>query len=59
MTVPLPGPPAHPGDPQQRVQLALAALDELPRRPLAEHVEVFDTLHAALTDALAAPSGPE
>jgi hypothetical protein len=59
MTVPLPGPPPRPVDPQQRVHDALAPLEGLDERPLAEHVEVFEELHAALSDALAAPTGPE
>ncbi len=59
MTVPLPGPPPRPLDPQQRVQRALAPLDGLAQRPLAEHVEVFEELHTALSDALAAPAGTE
>jgi hypothetical protein len=59
MTVPLPGPPPRPVDPQERVHRALAPLDELDGRPLADHVEIFEELHAALSDALAAPTGPE
>jgi hypothetical protein len=59
MIVPAPGPPPRPVDPHQRVQDALAQLDGLPERPLAEHVAVFEDLHAALGDALAGPSGPE
>ena len=59
MTVPLPGPPPRPVDPQERVQRALAPLDGLPERPLVEHVAVFEDLHTALSDALAGPSGPE
>jgi hypothetical protein len=59
MTVPLPGPPPRLLDPQERVHRALAPLDGLGERPLAEHVEVFEELHTALSDALAAPTGPE
>jgi hypothetical protein len=58
MNVPLPGPPPRPVDPQERVQRALTALDDLDGRPPAEHVAVFDDLHTALSDALAGPSGP-
>jgi hypothetical protein len=51
-------------DPQQRVHRALAPLARLDQRPLAEHVTLFEDLHAALNDALAtdasaAPSGPQ
>lgn len=59
MTVPAPGPSPGPVDPQQRVERALAALDGLDHRPLAEHVEAFEELHTALSDALAGPPGPE
>jgi hypothetical protein len=58
MTVPLPGPPRRPVDPQERVQRALAPVDGLAERPLAEHVVIFEELHSALSDALAAPSDP-
>jgi hypothetical protein len=34
----------------------MAALDGLAERPLADHVEAFDRVHAALGDALAAGS---
>ena len=56
MTVPLPGPPPRPADPQENVARAMAALDGLADRPLAEHVEAFEQVHAALGDALAAGS---
>lgn len=69
MTVPLsgppqpgptrPGPPPRPADPQTSVTRALADLDGLDERPLTEHVEAFERMHAALGDALAGPSGPE
>jgi hypothetical protein len=59
MTVPSPGPPPSPVDPQQRVTGALAELDGLAGRPLADHLGVFEDLHAALSDALAAPADPE
>ena len=69
MTVPKPGPPSRPadprpvdsrlgdprvGDPRAAVDSALAGLDGLAERPLAEHVEAFERVHAALSDALAA-----
>ncbi|MCO1660767.1 hypothetical protein [Pseudonocardia humida] len=61
MTVPKPGPPtsapARPADPRQTVERAVAALDGLADRPLAEHVEVFERVHAALGEALASPAG--
>lgn len=52
MTVP-------PHDPDERVRRALAPLDGLDERPLADHVAVFEELHAALGDALAGPAGAE
>ena len=39
--------------PDQRVEDALALLDQLDDKPVAEHVEVFDALHRSLQDALA------
>ena len=39
--------------PHQEVTQALAALDALADRPLAEHVAVFERVHAALGAALA------
>lgn len=39
--------------PDQRVEDALALLDQLDEKPVAEHVEVFDALHRSLQDALA------
>ena len=39
--------------PDERVDEALALLDELDEQPVAEHVEVFDAVHRALQDALA------
>jgi hypothetical protein len=56
MTVPTPGPPPGPVDPVAAVERAVAALDGLDERPLAEHVQVFEQLHTALSDALAAGS---
>jgi hypothetical protein len=38
------------------VEGAMAALDGLAERPLGEHVEVFERIHTALGDALAAGS---
>jgi hypothetical protein len=62
MTVPKPGPPPsapRPVDTRRDVERAMAALDGLADRPLAEHVEVFERVHAALGEALAAPAdGP-
>lgn len=56
-------PPPRPTDPRgsgaevgpaQAVDRALAELDGLAARPLAEHVTVFERIHQALGDALAA-----
>ena len=44
----LQGPP-----PEAAVDAAVAALDGLADRPLAEHVAVFEQVHAALGHALA------
>ncbi|MGI5131498.1 hypothetical protein ACQEVB_32155 [Pseudonocardia sp. CA-107938] len=49
MTNPLP-------DDGHSVARALAGLDGLAERPLAEHVDVFERIHTALGDALAAGS---
>jgi hypothetical protein len=43
-------------DPESAVERALGELDGLADRPLTEHVAVFEQLHAALGDALAAGS---
>jgi hypothetical protein len=59
MTVPTPGPPDRPVDPQERVRRALVPLDDLAGRPLADHVAIFEELHGALSDALAGPTGAE
>jgi hypothetical protein len=70
MTAPRPGPqrPAGPpraderaAGPAAAVAEAMAGLDGLAGRPLAEHVEAFDRVHAALGEALAAeePAGDE
>ena len=40
--------------PESPVEHALDALGTLDERPVAEHVEVFDAVHRALQDALAA-----
>ena len=37
----------------QRVEDAVALLEQLDERPVAEHVEVFDAVHRSLQDALA------
>jgi hypothetical protein len=39
--------------PEAAVDAAVAALDGLANRPLAEHVAVFEQVHAALGHALA------
>src|SRR4051812_47406427 len=39
------------------IPAALAGLDELERRPTADHVAAFERVHIALTDALAAIDG--
>jgi hypothetical protein len=57
MSVPKPGPPPRPeepADPRPAVERAMAGLDGLADRPLAEHVEAFERVHTALSDALAA-----
>jgi hypothetical protein len=38
--------------PEEAVDAALAALDGIADRPLAEHVAVFEQVHAALGSAL-------
>lgn len=38
---------------REAIAAAMAGLDGLDERPLAEHVEVFDRIHATLADALA------
>lgn len=40
--------------PEQAVEAALELLDQLDARPVVEHVEVFDEVHRALQDTLAA-----
>lgn len=49
---------AH-ADPGPAIEGALAELDGLVDRPLAEHVAVFERVHGALGDALAAGSAGE
>ena len=62
-TPPVPGPPPRPAAEQPvdaaemsslttDIDNAVAGLRDLDDRPLAAHVERFDTVHAALTDAL-------
>ena len=59
-TPPVPGPPPRPAAEQPvdaatlttDIDNAIAGLRDLDDRPLAAHVERFDTAHAALTDAL-------
>ena len=46
-----------PGSAEPAVEQALAELEGLADRPLAEHVAVFERLHTALHDALAAGAG--
>ena len=65
MTAPVPGPLATAPAPgpvpapelsevtPPGVLRALARLDELDQRPVAEHVELFDGVHRLLQDALA------
>ena len=47
------GPVPADDDPAQAVERAMADLDGLADRPLAEHVAVFERVHATLADALA------
>jgi hypothetical protein len=46
-----------PADPRDGLARAVAGLDGIADRPLAEHVEAFERVHAAMSDALAGPSG--
>jgi hypothetical protein len=41
-------------DPQDGVEAAMAGLAELRTRPTVEHVQTFERIHAALTEALSA-----
>jgi len=59
---PVPGPPS-PADPRASlpepgdvIARAMAGLDGLADRPLAEHTDAFERVHAALGEALAAGS---
>jgi hypothetical protein len=56
MTVLPPGPTREP-EPAAAVASAMAALDTLDGRPTAEHVDVFERVHTALSEALASGSG--
>ena len=59
-TPPVPGPPPRPAADQPvdpavlttEIDNAIDGLRDLDDRPLAAHVDRFDTAHAALTDAL-------
>ncbi|HSK55369.1 MAG TPA: hypothetical protein VK908_08950 [Jiangellales bacterium] len=42
-----------------RVVAALARLQELDDLPVGEHPAVYDEVHRALQDVLAAPPGPD
>ena len=53
MTQPIPGPGTSGTAASTGVAEALRQLEDLPDRPVAEHVEVFDGLHRTLQDALA------
>ena len=46
-------------DPAAAIERALAELDGLPDRPLAEHVAVFEGIHGALSASLAAGAAGE
>lgn len=56
MTIPAVPTPGPPPDHRLAVAQAMAGLDGLDERPLAEHVGVFEHIHTALGDALAAGS---
>jgi len=54
---PVPGPPVsspsgESADPIASIDVALAGLDRIEDRPVAEHVALFDAAHVALTAAL-------
>ncbi|PPK60494.1 hypothetical protein V5P93_001926 [Actinokineospora auranticolor] len=49
---PVPGPPREPAR-DEAIAAAVAGLEGLDGLPVAEHVERFDTVHIALTAALA------
>jgi hypothetical protein len=60
MSAPSPGPPPRPADsqvdPAVAVTRAMAGLEGLDDRPLAQHVEAFERVHTALGEALVAGS---
>ncbi len=58
MTVPLPSDPRPGAFSRAEVDAAMAGLDGLAERPLAEHVEAFERVHGALGAALAQGSAP-
>lgn len=64
MSHPVPGDPrrvsARPVDAvRAEVRAAIDGLTELQARPVVEHVEAFERVHAALGSALAEGAGPE
>jgi hypothetical protein len=56
------GPGAVPGTGEPRVDAALKLLDRLPGLPVSEHPELFEQVHAQLTEVLgeldSGPAGP-
>lgn len=60
MSAPSPGPSPRPADPRVdpavAVARAMAGLEGLDDRPVAEHVEAFEQVHLTLGEALAAGS---
>lgn len=44
--------PGQAVDPRERIETAMAGLDGVEDLPVGEHVERFDAVHSALTDAL-------
>jgi hypothetical protein len=59
---PGPGPSSGPATGEPRVDAALRLLDRLPGLPVSEHPELFEQVHAQLTDVLgeldSGPAGP-
>lgn len=49
---PTPRPPGESADPLASIDAALAGLDDIEDRPVAEHVALYDAAHVALTAAL-------
>jgi hypothetical protein len=47
----------EPAEADPRVGAAVRHLDELADRPLAEHVEVFESVHRSLQESLAEAAG--